>query len=462
MPSTFFGIEIGRSALTASQVGQDVTGHNIANAGTDGYSVQTVSQEASDPLTTANGSSPQQPGLLGTGVEARTVTRARDQYLDAQVRGGLSDQASQNTQRDTLSQVEAAYGEPSDHGLNNALGTFFQNFNELVNNPEDAGVRATVVQGASALAGQFNDVQGRLSGTAQQVGNTITADVGTINAYGQQIAGLNVTIRQAQAQGQNANDLMDRRDVLLDNLAGIANINVVNKSDGTINVAIGTSDLVQGTDANTLALNGPNSLTARGDLTSGSLAGLVQTQTNIQGYQNNLNTLAASLQSQVNAVHSQGAGLDGTTGLAFFQSTPGSEAATLAVNPALVADPRKLAAAAKPSGGGVPPPGDSTVAQQLAALESALGTNGTTAQAFYQQSVSNVGGQSAAAKTAADSAAANVAQLQQQRASVSGVSTDTEMVNMLKYQRAYEAAAKVVKTMDDMIGTLITDLGGAL
>lgn len=459
MPGTFFGINIGLSGLQAAQIGQDVTGHNIANAGTDGYSVQAVNQKTAETWVAAD-TAGAQPSTLGSGVLARSITRARDAYLDAQVRGGLSEQSAQTTLNDNLKQVEGAYGEPSSHGLNNGLGTFFQNFTNLVNNPEDAGVRATVVAGANALVSQFHTLQERISGIGKQVGNTISADVNTINTYGKQIADLNITIRQSLVQGETPNDLLDRRDVLVDKLAHIANVNVVNRSDGTVNVSVGTSSLVEGVTPITLSLTGPGSLSARGDIKGGELGGLLQAQSSVAGYQSDLNALASSLATQVNAIHKTGAGLDGTTGLDLFQFTPGNEADTLALNPVVANDPGKLAAAAVPPGGGPPPAGDSTVAAQLAALQNAAQTNGQTLQAFYQKSVSGLGGQSAAAQTAVDSADANVGQLQQQRASVSGVSTDTEMVNMLKYQRSYEASAKVIKTMDEMINSLITDLGG--
>ncbi len=459
MPGTFFGINIGLSGLQAAQIGQDVTGHNIANAGTDGYSVQAVDQKTAETWIGADTASAE-PSSLGSGVVSRSITRARNQYLDSQVRNGLSEQSAQTTLNDNLKQVEAAYGEPSSHGLNNGLGTFFQNFTNLVSNPEDAGVRATVVAGANQLVSQFHTLQERISGVGKQVSDTISADVDTINDYGKQIAGLNLTIRQSLVQGEPPNDLLDRRDLLVDKLSQIANVNVVNRSDGTASVSIGTSSLVEGVTPSTLSLTGPDSLTARGDLTGGELSGLVQAQTSIAGYQSDLNTLASSLATQVNAIHKTGAGLDGTTGQDFFQFTPGNEADTLKVNPVIANDPGKLAAASVPAGGGAPPAGDSTVAVQLAALQNTTVIGGQTLQGFYQKSVSALGGQSAAAQTATDSAGANVNQLQQQRASVSGVSTDTEMVNMLKYQRAYEASAKVIKTMDDMVNSLITDLGG--
>lgn len=453
MPSTFLGLEIGRRGLAAAQVGQEVTGHNIANAGTPGYSAQRLDQVAADPLTVVNGGGRGTVGQLGTGVIARTITRARDQFLDAQARDGLSGQNAQLAQRDALHQVEIAFGEPSDTGLNHTLNRFFQNFNELANNPEDLGIRATVIGGGDALARVFRGVQQRLDVTGAQVSSKISADVATLNDYGKQIAALNVTIRQAVAQNQTPNDLLDRRDLLLDKLAGLANISVVAKTDGGVDVAVGTSELVGGVDATTLTVSG---LTARGDLQGGELAGLTQAQSDLAGYQSDLDTLASQTIAQVNTLHSTGVGLDGTTGLAFFT---GTDARTIGVNGTLASSPQKLAAAALP----LPvAPGDARNAQKLAALQNAVQGGGplagNTLPGFLQQRLSDLGAKSAAAQTGADSATASAEQLGRQRDSVSGVTTDTELVSMLKYQRAYEASARVVRTMDEMIGTLINDL----
>ncbi len=459
MPGTFFGLNIGQSGLTAAQLGQDVTGHNIANSSTPGYSVESVDFVAADPLTPPDQADSPSMGMIGSGVVASSITRARDQYLDQQVRGSTSDQSNQSAQNDALSQIEGAFNEPSDTGLNTTLGTLFQNFNNLVNNPEDAGVRATVVQSGDAVARVFHDVSNSLTNIGQQLTAKQNADVNALNSYGRQIAKLNETIRSSRTATQNDNDLLDQRDELLDKLSGLANVSVINNPDGTVNVAVGTSDLVTGTDAKSLSLTGANSLTARGDLKSGELAGLGQAQTDLANYKTDLNNVAAGLISSVNALHQKGAGLDGSTGLNFFN---GTDASDISINQTLVTDPNKLAAAAEPAGGGKPAPGDASNMTLLGALQNQAMTTGPltgqTIQSYYQATISNLGGQGAATKTALQASSASTQQLTTQRDSITGVSTDDEMVNMMKYQRAYEASAKVVQTMDSMISTLITGL----
>ena len=466
MPGTFFGIEVGRTGLMASQVGQDVTGHNIANAGTEGYSVQSVDLVATDMIGTADHTTVPTGEALGTGVAVSRIQRARDQFLDTQVRGASAGQSYQSSLQGALDQVDAAFGEPSDTGLNSALGAFFNGFRDLANNPNDLGVRATTIQKGDALAQVFQGVQQRLTSLGTTLTQHIASDVSDLNNYGKQITGLNISIRQESAAGHPVNGLLDQRDLLLDKVSGLANITTTPNPDGTVNVAVGSQALVVGTDAYAVT---QTSLTASGDLKQGELAGLIAGQAAVTGYQGKLDALASSLSSQVNAVHQSGAGLDGTTGLSFFSVTAGKEASTIAVNPVLENHPEQLAAAALPAppASPVPPQGDSTNAALLAALKDKTDTApgdplyNNTLQGFYQQTVSDAGGRAATAKSASASAGATLTQLTQQRESVSGVSTDSEMVNMLKYQRAYQASARFVQTADDMIGTLINNLFSA-
>ncbi len=463
MPGTFFGIEIGRTGLAAAQVGQDVTGHNIANAGTEGYSVQSVDQMATDMIASDDHTTLPVGEALGTGVAISRIQRARDQFLDTQVRGATAGQSYQSSLQGALDQVDSAFGEPSSTGLNSALSTFFNGFRDLSNNPEDLGIRATTIQKGDALVQVMQGVQQRLTSVSTTLTQHIAADVQSLNAYGAQIAGLNVTIRQESASGHPVNGLLDQRDLLLDKVSGIANVSTTSNADGTVNVAIGSQALVVGTDAYTVT---QSSLTAGGDLKQGELAGLIEGQSEVGAYQGKLDSLAASLVNQVNDAHRGGAGLDGTTNLDFFTVTAGKEASTIAVNSVLESHPEQLAAAARPvpPASPVPPQSDAANAALLAGLKNKTDTTpgdvlyNNTLQGFYQKTVSDAGGRAASAKSASDSAGATLTQLTQQRNSVTGVSTDSEMINMLRYQRAYQASARVVQTMDDMVGTLINNL----
>ena len=463
MPGTFFGIEIGRSGLAAAQVGQDVTGHNIANAGTPGYSVQSVHQVATDLIGGAGHETPLAGQALGSGVAISRIQRANDQFLDTQVRDATASHSYQANLTSTLNQISSAFGEPGDTGLNSAISSFFNGFQDLANNPEDAGSRAAVIQNGSALSRIFQGVQARLTSLGTTLSQNVDVDVKALNDSISQIAALNITIKQETAAGNPVSGVLDQRDLLLDKISGLANITTQNNPDGTVNVSIGNQGLVVGTDAYAVTLS---SLTAHGDLKQGELAGLVDSQSQLNAVQGKLNSLAGSLAGSVNAVHRAGAGLDGTTGEDFFTVTAGKEASTLTVNSDLETHPEHLAAAALPvpPASAVPPQSDASNAVLLAKLKDQTNTTASdplynsSIQGFYQQIVTDTGGRAASAKSATASAGAVLTQLTQQRSSVTGVSTDDEMVNMLKYQRAYQASARVVQTMDDMVGTLINNL----
>jgi len=460
MPGTFFSIDIGNSGLAAAQIGIDVTGNNIANANTPGYSTETPLFEAGAYTTPASRDTLVSVPL-GSGVVVSKVVRAQDQFLNTQALNAASADSLQNAQSNALTQVDNAFGEPSDTGLNAALGTFFNSFQDLANNPEDLGVRTTTVQQGVSLANSFQQIQSNLQATTQSLSSQAKVDVQTLNSDASQIATLNVQIRQQSAGGQTANSLQDQRDSLVNQVAAIANINVTNNSDGTVNIAIGATNLILGTTVNTVTQSG---LVATGDLQSGDLAGITQSQTLVSGYQTQLNTLAASVVSQVNAAQSTGVGLNGTTtGVNFFTATAGNEANTIAVNPTLLAHPEDVAAAAAPT----PPAtvgsaGDGSNATLISNLLTKTVTTpndplqNTSIQNYYQQTVADAGGRAATAKTAAAGADANLSQINNQLSAVTGVVTDTEMVNLMKYQRAYQASARFIQTADDMLNTLIT------
>jgi flagellar hook-associated protein 1 FlgK len=461
MPGTFFAINIGQSGLAAAQIGQDVTGQNIANANTPGYSVQSLDQTASDAYTQADLNTNLTPGLIGSGVFVASIQRASDQFLDTQVRNANSDLQSQTAQSGALQQVDNTFGEPSDTGLNAALTSFFSSFQDVANTPENIGVRAAAVQQGVALANTFQTIQAGLTAAAGSLSGQASSDIQTVNSDSAQIAALNISIKASTRGGQSPNDLLDQRGVLLDKLSGLANITVQNNSDGSVNVSVGSTSLVQGIDSSSVSLSG---LTASGDLTSGALSGLSKAQTQIAAYQSQLNSAAASVVSQVNAAQTGGLDLNGNAGTPFFTATAGSEAATIAVNPDLETNPDHLAAASAPTPPATFGAGDGSNAQAIASLLTKTVTSATSPlagqsiQSYYQSTVSDAGSRAAAALSGAGTAQAGYTQLSNQRSSETGVSTDTELSNLLKYQRSYQASAQFIQISDGLIGTLITNL----
>lgn len=460
MPGTFFGISIGQSGLAAAQIGEDVTGQNIANAGTAGYSVQTLNQTAADPYTPADRNTQLMPGLIGSGVSVSSIQRASDQFLDTQVRDANSNLSGQTAQSNALKQVDDTFGEPSDTGLNAALTSFFSAFQDVANSPENTGVRTAAVQQGVALSQTFSTISSGLASVASSLSGQSASAVQSINTDSAQIAALNLSIKASTRNGQSPNDLLDQRGVLLDKLSGLANITVQNNSDGTVNVAVGSTALVQGNDSFAASLP---SLTAAG-LSGGTLGGLQAASVKVAGFQSRLNATAASVVSQVNAAQASGLDLNGNAGTPFFTAAAGNEAGTIAVTADLQANPSHLAAASVPTPPATFGAGDGSNAQTIAGLLTKTVTSGTdplagqSLQSFYQGTVSTAGSQAAAALAGTGTAQAGYTQLSNSRASETGVSTDAELTNMMKYQRAYQASAQYIQTADSMLGTLMTNL----
>ncbi len=457
MPSigTFYSFDIGSSALDASQIGQDVTGNNISNANTAGYSLESVNLQEGDPSYDNSVASPTTPGQIGSGVSSGSIQRASDAFLTVQVNNSNSQQSSLSAQQNWLNQIQSAFNEPSNNTINTTLGAFFGAFASVENNPQDNGVKASAIQAGAAAAQMIQGAQQSLNSANTQITAQLKNDLSTVNNLGTQIAQLNVAIQQLTAQGASPNQLMDQRDLLISQVSGLANITTSTDANGSINVSIGATSLVQGVSSNTVSLS---ALQSNGDLQSGEMAGLTTTQTNLKGYQTNLDQLASQLITSVNQIHSQGTASDGTTGLNFFT---GTNASNIAVNSVLLNNPQKLAVAgATNPPGTTPAPGDSSTATAIAALATATMTTGPltgqTMQGFYTTMVTAIGADGSSVNTNLTTAQAAKTQLVNQQQSIVGVNQDDELTKMIEYQRMYQAATKIITTQSSMLDSLIS------
>lgn len=461
MPSTFLGLSIGASALNANMVAENVVGQNIANANTPGYSVETANMVTSSPYTPADGTTILQPGMIGTGVTVGSITRATDAYTTAQLYNAQSDQSYSTAQQNALNQVQDAFNEPSSNGLSNAMDTFFESFQNIANNPSDPGVAAATIQDGVALTSVFNNLSQQFSETASGLSTQLNSDMTTLNNDASQIATLNVSISQSLAQGQQPNDLMDQRDSLINSISSLANVNVTTQPNGMVNISAGNTNLVLGTDAYTATTT---SLQANNGLSSGEIAGLLQSQTQVAGYQSNLDNLAKQVVTAVNQVQYSGSdaygntGSSGTNPASPFFTTTGTTAGTITVNPALINDPNLLAVSAAGTPGTPPAAGDVSNASNFTSIQSTpiAALDNMSPDDYYQNMVSSVGSAAAAATTEVNNTTASVTQLTQQQDSVTGVSTDDEMTEMMQYQEAYQAAARFVTTSDDLLTDLMS------
>lgn len=255
MAGLFSTFNISRSGLNAQQTALDVTSHNISNANTVGYSRQRARMEASKPQT-VNGLS-FQGGQLGTGVQVATIERIRDSFTDYQIRNESSTLSAYAAKGNFLTQIEGIFNEPSDTGISTLMGEFFDSWQKLSKDPSSSNARTIVAQQTKALTDTLNETAKKLNDLENNAKTLIKSNVIHINTILDQINDLNKQIRSVEIMGSNANDLMDKRDNLLDNLSNLMNINVEKNTLGGINITPGDStkmlqsDLVTTTEKDT-------------------------------------------------------------------------------------------------------------------------------------------------------------------------------------------------------------------
>ncbi|BAH37341.1 MAG TPA: flagellar hook-associated protein FlgK [Gemmatimonas aurantiaca] len=472
---------IARSALLSHQTALQTISHNVANAETPGFSRQEAVLAANTPVRLYNGN-------VGTGVHVATIQRKRDLLLDDNYRSANVLAGNSTMRRDLMQKVEDVFGEPSETGMSNALDQFWNSWSDLSAQPNSLAARAVVQQRGRQLGQLFNDYDTQL--TQQRTSNLELLDntVGRINALASQVAELNTRILASEGNGHVANDLRDMRDLRLDELANVAGTRVVNQPNGTVTVVIGNSTLVEGDTWNKVSAQlEPPVPTPAVPLTDvpvkirlgdspdrlapldGQLSAIVKVlNEDIPATRGRLDAMASQIVTAVNTAHTAGYVFSGNTvpGTAagnFFEAgtvTNPVRASNIKLDNAISADPGKIAASNDANG-----PTSNGTAQALAALRIADGTvtwtapNGTTESGsfvgFFRGLVTRLGVDTASANDSAAVAENLVQQAEIRRQSVSGVNTDEELVNMLRVQQSYQAAAKMITAADEMLKTLI-------
>jgi len=440
-------------ALLAQQQAMDAVSHNVSNVNTPGYSRQRVMMT---PVGSASGTG------VGGGVSFDGVQRVRDVFVDYQMRQQKQTAGEAQTRAESLHLVELALAEPSDNGLRAVMGQFFNSWRDLSNAPEDGAARSAVVQAgqtfaltAQRLSRGFNDLRGAANAR-------LTDSVAEVNNVANQIALLNGKIASVRATGDDAGDLTDQRDLALDRLSELTNISYTEQENGTVDVILDGRSLVHGMASTTIALtpnianDGYSDLTweqdgATLDVASGIIGGLLkQRDVDLPSRIADLDTLISRIITDVNAAHAAGYAKDGvTTAAPFFDGTDASDIEVVA---AIVANPGLLAAATNAAA-----VGDGSNALAIAALQSAtnLGGGSETYESFYGGLVSRIGVAAKDAEALAQVQALTVNHLNELRQSVAGVNVDEEMVNLVQFQRGYEAAARIIRAVDEMLDTLI-------
>ena len=460
MSSIYGLLNIGQSALLTQQKAIDITGNNIANVNTPGYSRQRLTMQQNNPVRVYD-------QTMSTGVTAdSSIQRFYDRFLGAQLTAENENLGRWEAQKQALEKVELMFDDSEGNGLSNAMGEFFNAWQDLSNDPSGVAQRSSLISAGQYLADTFNQIYTNLSNLQTDIDTHVVSIVGDVNDIADRIAELNRKVNQVEVTGHSANDFRDERDQLVYELSKLIDIQSFEDGNGNINVMVGNGKpLVDGANTWDLATadNGGvqdviwtasdgTTVDITGQLSGGELKGWIHTRdVLISDYMSQLDTLAGQIMTEVNALHSAGITLDGvtTTGVDFFT---GTGAVNIQVNSSIEANSDLIAAA----GVGEGLPGGNSTAIAIANLQSA-GTmpGGGTFDGYYNSLVGGVGADVQAANFNETHQSMMVQNLEQYRQEVSGVSLDEEMVKLIQFQQAYNAAAKLITMSDEMLDTLI-------
>ncbi|QXE86218.1 flagellar hook-associated protein FlgK [Geomonas nitrogeniifigens] len=470
--------DIASSGITAQRLAMEVTGENISNVNTEGYSRQRVIME-NKPVGTSNGFA------LGTGVEIAAVQRSYDNMLQLQLVNANSTYQEGLAQQSALEQIEPSFNSLTSDGLGTAVANLFGAFQDLSVNPSGAAERQAVLTRAQIAVDSFHQADSALASVASTADANLVGITAEVTDNARNLALVNQQIMATSAVGGNPNELLDQRDLLLRKLSEQTGISYSIASDNTASVTLaGGAQLVSSTRYATLYTNATGSPATNDIMVSGlgnpppanapgtdTLVGTVGDGATVGGklggtmevrdsivpkYRSLLDEMANQVVTQVNTVHKAGYALDGTTNNNFFDPA-GVTAGSIALDSGISA---VKIAAALPTATDLAPTssGNNVNAVKLANLGStsfAFSTGNATLGNFYNSVVSQVGVDTEGTQNVTSQNAAFLKQLNSLRSSNSEVSLDEELLNLTKYQRAFQGASKVVNAGTDMLDTIL-------
>lgn len=451
----------GLDGLNVNQRGLAVTSNNIANMNTKGYARQEI-------IIGANGAAG------GGGASVLGVNAVTSPFIELQLFNSANHFGTVDGRRRTVAQTEELFNETKNDGIGKAISNFFNSFSGLAADGSDVTKRQAVLDSAQRLVSKINSVQLQLNQMRSDISAEVQSRVNTINTLAEQIANLNAQI-QGNPSRESILELKSQRQVVLQNLSEEINVSYYEQGDvmqvalnGSVSFVNGgtagsisvTNDLnVGGTMGVLASLPGsPSSVDITSQVTGGRLGGnILERNTTLNARLDDLDQLAYGLVQQVNTVHSTGYSLDGNTNINFFQplASAAGAARNIQIDNAITSNIRNIALATQdPSVSGV---ADGRNAQNLANLQSSLtmSSGSQTFLQFYQGIVGTVGTTARSVAQDFETQQSLVNQLQIQRESISGVNLDEEGANIIRYQRAYQAASRIVSVADQLLDTLL-------
>jgi len=456
-------LNVARDALTAQSYGLNVTGQNISNASTPGY-VRRVAVLETNNLGTQSGG----------GVRATGLQRITNDYIERREyqATGTSSAATQRDQ--TLASIESMLNDGGGTGLGSALNDVFASFSALAANPNDTTTRANVLAAAGAFADRANELGNNFAQTQIDLKQQAQDTVDQVNQRAQEIAKLDMQIAQATMAGDDAADLKDQRTQKILNMSGLINTHTFTDGSGNTVVQVAGTTIVDGKNARTLSLDlkADGSLQVFADqsgggrseitqfLTGGKLGGIKEARDkDLFDVSSKLNALVFDVATAVNTQHALGTGADGGTGRNLFDVGPTSTNAArdVRVSVDVFNRPDRIAAASNVFS--TPGGSDNAVAlSKIFDTQIALGNTKTAAQA-YGDLIGSIGSARSGSQRDVETQGAILSQVKSMHQSESGVSLEEEMVNLTKYQNAYQAASKMIGVADQLMQTLLNTVG---
>jgi flagellar hook-associated protein 1 FlgK len=439
------------TGLIAEQGALQVTTNNVANVNTPGYTREQAMLATSDPVVS-------DPLTFGTGVNLQSIESIRDPLLESQIQQQTQTQGQFTTLTSALQQTQVNFTS-STGDIGTAISSFFNSINQLSTNPSDLSLRQSVLTAAGNLASSFNTTANNLSQQETNLDSTVVQTVGQINQLTQQIADLNQQVSSLANVGESAGTFVDQRQQAIDQLSALVDVSVFPADNTlTLTTANGTP-LVTGQQSYQLQTqitpSGLHDIYSQGvditsQITSGQLGGTLQARDQeIPAIQGQLDTLAAGLANAVNAVQAGGFDLNGVKGTNLFSPPPAGVTGAAASLSVAITDPSLIAASSDGTAG------SNGNAEAMYALNNQGVIAGQTPTNYYSGIVFNVGNDTANASAEQTASSSILQQLNDQRATVSGVSLDEEAANMVQYQDAYQASAQVVTAINDMMYTVV-------
>lgn len=512
MRSTFMGLETARRGMFTQQGALQTTGHNIANASTPGYTRQRVNFTQTEPYPGAGLNMPLLPGQVGTGVEAGSVQRIRESFLDVQYRNENNKLGYWEARSEAYTKMEEVMNEPSDSGLSKTMDMFWQSLQDLAVNPSNPGARSVVRQRAVAVAETFNYLSTSLNGIRADLKNEVSVTEKEINSLAEQINNINIQISAVEPHGLLPNDLYDERDRLIDQLSTLVNIKVDYSSsggnaspiaEGKVNITVvneqGNSigQLVNTTGFNKFTVNfdgedaSVKTITignAQMDVNQFSSIGKLKAVVESYGYEKapgevagvypemlaELDNMAYMFAYQFNLQHQEGATPnqinDETTAETpdFFSDSENGKvdllnkkgmAARLEVSDEIMSSLDNIATASKDNA----TLGDATNIKALADIINQSYKYGNDTESnfrnYYEVLVGGMAVNSQEAVRLSSNSGTLKQAVEERRMSVSSVSLDEEMTNMIQFQHAYNASARMITLQDEMLDKIINGMG---